>query len=515
MPWSESPPERRIEAQKVSRTLKLAAPRAEIQMDERTVLVMIHTFFSQLKPFRLARRLQPSRFAATARAKAPHLPLGSEAGISLIEVLISSVIVALISLATFTGLTDTNKATADERAHAQADVVAQQDEDRMRGLQISELSNLKETHTVTYSGTIYTVVSKAEFVSDEGGTSSCTSSKQSADYVTTSSEVKWSTLGTRKPVVETSIITPTIGGALVAQVKDADNEPIAGTTIQAVGPAGAPVSRSATTESNGCAVFGSLTAGEYELTASKTGFVTRNGEALEKTSTSVVVNATAKVEFALGLASKLETSFTSTNKKTAVSGQYVVAFNNGLLLANPRILPSTPAIAPTKLTAPYVKTVASSTIFPLTFPVGSYPAPNTKESYFVYAGTCTADNPTTLSAANPPPKEVPMTPGTSYPLISVEEPPIAVKVYEGTKLVPKKSYSSFQGTLEDTGCKTVQSIEGKTGELPNPAQPYGSYSLCVAAANRYKIIPFKNEKQAGVSVNVYLGEAATVGEFCP
>jgi Tfp pilus assembly protein PilV len=484
-------------------------------MDERTVLVMIHTFFSQLRPRRLARHLQPSRFAAAVPATAAHPPLSSEAGISLIEVLISSVIVALISLATFTGLTDTNKATADERAHAQADVVAQQDEDRMRGLQISELSALKETHTVTYSGTIYTVVSKAEFVSDEGGTSSCTSSKQSADYVKTSSEVKWSTLGTRKPVVETSIITPTIGGALVAQVKDADNEPIAGTTIQAVGPAGAPVSMSATTESNGCAVFGSLAAGEYEVTASKTGFVTRNGEALEKTSTSVVVNATAKVEFAIGLASTLETSFTSTNKKTPVSGQYVVAFNNGLLLANPRILPSTPAIAPTKLTAPYVKPLLiSSTIFPLTFPEGSYPAPNTKESYFLYAGTCAADNPTTVSAANPAPKPIAVTPGTKVP-VSVEEPPIAVKVYEGTKLVPKKSYANFQGTLEDTGCKTVQSIESKAGELSNPAQPYGSYSLCVAAGNRYKFVTFKNEKQAGATVNVYLGEAATVGEFCP
>jgi Tfp pilus assembly protein PilV len=482
-------------------------------MDERTVFVMIHTFFSRLQLPRPGRPSEPASPSPAAIAGDRPRSLRSEAGVSLIEVLISSVLVALISLATFTGLTDTNKATADERSHAQADVVAQQDEDRLRSLQISELSGLKETHTVTYSGTIFTVVSKAEFVSDEGGTSSCTSSKQSADYVQTSSEVTWNALGTRKPVVETSIITPTIGGALVAQVKDADNEPIAGATIQAVGPTGAPVSLSASTESNGCAVFGSLTAGEYTVNASKSGFVTKGGEALEATSTTVVVNATAKVEFEIGLAAKLNVSFTS-NKKAGALGQYVVAFNNGLLLANPRILPAAPATSPTTLSAPYTTPISSSTMFPLTFPEGTYPAPNTKESYFVYAGTCASDNPTTLSASNPAPKEVAVTPGSEFS-VSAEEPPIVVKAYEGTKATPKKQIMTYQGKLEDTGCKTVQAIESKTGELPHPPQPYGSYSLCVASANRYKTVTFKNEKPTGAAVNIYLGEGATVGEFCP
>ena len=57
---------------------------------------------------------------------------------TLIEVLISALLVALIAIGTLTGLTDANKVAGNERVHAQATTIAQQAEEQLRGAPLLE-----------------------------------------------------------------------------------------------------------------------------------------------------------------------------------------------------------------------------------------------------------------------------------------------------------------------------------------------------------------------------------------
>src|SRR5665213_1989934 len=138
-----------------------------------------------------------------------HRTLAAETGDTLIEVLISAVLVGLIIVGTFTGLNATNRSTALQRSRSQADAIAQQDEDQLRSASIKTLEALigrSETKTVTLNNTAYTVTTSAEFIADKTATSSCSSSTAKADYVQTVSTVTWASIGSGKPVVETGII---------------------------------------------------------------------------------------------------------------------------------------------------------------------------------------------------------------------------------------------------------------------------------------------------------------------
>ncbi|HEY7953604.1 MAG TPA: hypothetical protein VID70_11545, partial [Solirubrobacteraceae bacterium] len=195
----------------------------------------------------------------------------AEAGFALLEVLISAVIVALIVIATFTGFDVTQRATADERAHSQADVLAQQDEDRLRSMQIDQLSGLNETHTYKYNGTEYTVKSTGEFLNDTTESQSCVKEAQNASYVRTVSTVTWPALKTRPAVVETGLITPPAGGELLVQVFDGSGAGVSGMSVVAKGPAPSEATVSATTGSSGCVIFASLGEGTYSVTTSQLG----------------------------------------------------------------------------------------------------------------------------------------------------------------------------------------------------------------------------------------------------
>ena len=65
-----------------------------------------------------------------------------ERGDTLIEVIISALIVGLIVIATLNGIDGANSATALSRARFQADALAQQNEDRLRSEPTQHLAEL-------------------------------------------------------------------------------------------------------------------------------------------------------------------------------------------------------------------------------------------------------------------------------------------------------------------------------------------------------------------------------------
>ena len=100
--------------------------------------------------------------------------LASSAGDTLIEVVVSALLLAVIVVGTLTGINSANRATSLDRARSQADSLAQQDEDHLRSEPINKLSELSETHEavlheVDAGGTTYTISSTAKYIADYDG----------------------------------------------------------------------------------------------------------------------------------------------------------------------------------------------------------------------------------------------------------------------------------------------------------------------------------------------------------
>jgi hypothetical protein len=250
----------------------------------------------------------------------------------------SAIIVALIVIALFNGFDVTSRATASERARAQADALAQQAEDQLRGLPLSSLIKLETEPRVeepTLNGTKYKITSTAQYVSDATATASCNSSAASASYLRTTSTVTWASLGVRKPVAESGIISPPPGSALIVQVTNAASEGVGGMTVTATGPEPGGAAHTLTTAPNGCAIL-ALLPGEYKINVKKTSYVDQNWypESTNDPSSTHNVYLTAessiKEPYRFDLAGTLEVKFTESVLNE--HGDSFVAFNS---LMNP------------------------------------------------------------------------------------------------------------------------------------------------------------------------------------
>ncbi|HEY7829167.1 MAG TPA: hypothetical protein VIC06_01215 [Solirubrobacteraceae bacterium] len=427
--------------------------------------------------------------------------MDAQAGFALLEVLISAVIVALIVIATFTGFDVTQRATGDERAHAQADALAQQDEDRLRSLQINQISGLNETRTVIYNGTHYSVTSTGEFLADSTESPSCVKEAGSASYVRTTSTVTWPALKSRPPVVETGLITPPIGGELLVQVFDGNGAGVPGMTVQATGPSPSAGVVSAVTGANGCVIFSSLKEGEYSVNTFQTGYVDKDGNSEpppSKRTASVTTGATTKKTFEFAQAGALKINFVE-NGNVAVEGDQFLIYNNNMSIPWFRVFGTL---------GTYARTVTTpATIFPFS------------STYSVYAGSCTADAPPAAILA----AQASTVAAGATSSINVLVPPIKVEVLSGTSSAERGvAVTNATGTLKDTGinCNTTRTISSTPlGGLPHPNMPFGNYSLCVTARigvkNRKFTLAVANNLITGTPLTpIYLG-AAPEGATCP
>lgn len=396
----------------------------------------------------------------------------------LIEVMISALLVGLIVVATLNGFDVTNRLTADERAHAQAAVLAQQDEDRMRSMQVSQLSSYSLAREVPYNGTKYTVTSKAEFVSDTTGSASCAVEGTSADYIKTESSVRWAALKTRPSVVQAGIVTPAPGGDLIVQVYDGTGAGVPSMTVQAVGPSPATTSLTATTGTNGCVIFNSLQEGKYEVTTFQTGYVDKNGNAtppVAERTVEVSAKSTAKKSFQFGLAGELEVKF-ETPTVALDTGDVVSVANSGMTQG---LQPPEFGTLGTRLST----LNTGKTLFPF------------ESNDVVYAGSCEQDQPSKVNAAEPDASE--KVPPGGVGKVTVVMPPVNIIVMSGEKSSPGLAVENALVTLEDTGCSgTLRSFKtNASGALPYPGMPFGSYKLCATGTS----VGGKNGSQTGLA----------------
>ncbi|MGH2981445.1 MAG: hypothetical protein ACRDKV_05335 [Solirubrobacterales bacterium] len=355
--------------------------------------------------------------AARARSGRLRLLTSSQSGFTIIEVVISAVLIASIAGATASALIATADSSGDQRRRSKADSIAQQDQERMRGMTVQQLANLNEIRTVgPFESTSYRVTSTGQFLSSTGESACASSGTGAAAYVKVRSEVDWidgsgnghwASIG-RPPVVQESLITPPTGGTILVNVEDENGDPLPGVTIAADGPSPA----SASTNAEGCTVFGGMTTGDYMITASGTGLVDPEGNvspnipARPSTASGSGTSFPTPNPFRLGLAGRIQASFTA---------------NNGALTS--QHAPSLSVTHPDRPT-PVIITPGSPT-GPITTPTNLFPF---TDNYTVWAGTCTGQMPP--DGAN----RITMAvgPGATATTPAVREPGLRVRVYYPT-----------------------------------------------------------------------------------
>jgi Tfp pilus assembly protein PilV len=430
-------------------------------------------------------------------------PRRGERGDTLIEVLVAAVVVVLVVTATITGLNSANRATAQQRARSQADLLAQQDEAEFRSFPISRLSEYSKNHevdiqTVKNGDTEFKITSTAEYINDNTATSSCTSSSAStsaaaADYIETRSEVTWKGEGkTSKPVVETGLVSPPPDSAVIAEVLGAAGEPVPNMLVETAGT----TSTTAETSTDGCAIV-AVSPGEYKLNVSRLNYVDQNGypnsdeDPVYNSSFYLVAENTVKRSFQFAPGGEVAVKFSAKTlagfQPPPQEGDSFVIYNSGMTAFRKFGTPET-----------YKEEVLSpKTIFPFT------------SKYIVYAGTCEADMPTLNGQASNP--EVAVS-GWLKSHVTVPLAPIDLVVREGTKSAPGALMSGATVTLEDTGCGTMRkTTTNLNGELPHPGMPFGTYKLCVSGTvggtvRRYLNSTLAADSETGTEEKVYLGE---------
>ncbi len=198
-------------------------------------------------------------------------------GFTLIEVLVSALLVTLIAGAVAGGLMANVKATGDQHRRTEAQALAEQDQERLKGLSPEQLDNLSQTYTSTLDNNRFTVTSQAWYLNSTSGASCSTSGGAGATYFKTISTVTWTN---NAGVVQTlatdeSVITPPAGGSILAQFHDQTTAPLSGVSVTASGPD----SDAAISDANGCTIFTGLPTGTYNLTFTDVGYVDPNGNA--------------------------------------------------------------------------------------------------------------------------------------------------------------------------------------------------------------------------------------------
>ncbi len=500
------------------------------ELDERTAIVMIDT-----NPFRRWRApgRQLRRVGARSRG------LAAEDGITLIEVMVSALLVGFIAIATFNGFDVANRTTADQRHHDQAVVLAAQSQESLRSDSANTLDPLESTahtYTQTLGGETYTIVQRDKWINDANQNASCSAigkehSTHAGSYLQVHTEVTWPQQKTAKrpPVEQYSIITPPDGSGLEVDVVNGriPQQPVAGVTAIAE-------EAEATTGEAGCVIFGGIPATTVNVEAFKVGDVTETG-AIKKTAPEFLVapNITSHFEATLNQGGAITAEFT--HKGESATGDTFVAFNSKMNLLPDFEVGSTKfgvfgaegeyEALPGTEAASY-KLTATTAVSPTYYPTGDlFPF---ESAWSVYAGDCPENNPHIADPGEFPEGSVPsiaLEPGQKG-TVKVPTSYVLLNAYTGTKGAKGVLESTPQPVkITNSGCEAsktpnnalsklkVEHVQSttSTGHLEAPAQPFGkSFKLCLydKALKKTYATTYANETVAGPEIFIYLGEGA-------
>ena len=359
----------------------------------------------------------------------------------LLEVVITSLIVGLITIATLTGFNAVDKTTAAQRQHDEASFLAAESQEALRSDPASALELLETTphqYTQSSGGNTYSITQQAKILGAGESSAACSvtkKSRQSANAIRVTSTVTWpeQQKGHRPGVVESGLITPPTGSGFEVDAGNAPN-PTAGVsniTAQVQYTAtkgGAPATVEQTTGSEGCVIFTGIPATSALVSIKESiGYVTITGSTEYPTKeVTLAPNYTTHdpVVYNLGGAVKANFAYNGESKYThanneangevteTVTGDTFVASNTAMNAEPDFELGSTRArlgpggiyeALPGEEGKNYEATATSpkeaskypnGNLFPF---LGKTEKEKGENAWAIYAGDCTANNPETVT----------------------------------------------------------------------------------------------------------------------
>ena len=429
------------------------------------------------------KRSCPARLRArcAAACAAGRSRLRAERGSALIEVLVGCVVLAVATAGILNGIDGAQGVAAKNKARSVQATLAQQDIERMRSMPVSSLDNFTQTRTLNVAGADYTVVSRTDWVSDKAGVVNCSNTAAKAEYLKLTSTVT-SAATAAKTVTETGLLTPAVGalstatGSATVQLTDRDGVPVpSGVTVNLTGAS----SQTATTNSLGCAVFGYIPVGSYNI--SIPGYVEMESSSPATSTMQVYTGRATFTSMQVDRSALLRASFVAPVGQTITTSMVwdSITVKNANLIGGKKIFTRTGRA--TSVDAP--------NLYPFLDGVG------------VYAGTCDANDPSLYVPTyfNPSATRgwTALLPGDTLRTVNVEMPTLRVTVNRQavtpsaagstTAQVPSWTRTQLMVTQNDgTSCNAVihNPTSTRTAATSNVlfplAQPFGHYTICAS-----------------------------------
>jgi Tfp pilus assembly protein PilV len=402
-----------------------------------------------------------------------------EEGSALIEVLVTAVLGVMLAVGVMTGLDAASATSGTSKARATAADIAQEDQERLRSLDVTELSNRREKTTRTVAGIPYDVRSEGHWVSDKSGTESCTSDDASGDYLKISSIVTWRDMRRVPPVRAESFVAPPRGsfgpdeGSIAVQLRNRDG---GADRVQGIGVSlSGRKSISDPTNSIGCTFWGYLPEGNgYEVAFSAAGYVDRQGAQLVRVPASVTGESVTTMPFDYDRAGTVSVSFDTLRNGAAQAAQaeFASLSNSGLDAPFFRVLGSGSSSA----------AIGATSVFPFAAPYG------------VYSGDCSSADPRKYGQAV---AQVNVQPGGNHK-VTVREPALNLRVRSGGSNV---AGARVRVRHTGAGCSSPPDFAtNSSGRLAEPGLPYGVYDVCAEVGGRSVTVRgVSNTNPAGTS----------------
>lgn len=409
--------------------------------------------------------------------------------------MVAAAVLVLAAVGVLAGIDGSSKVSAQNRSRSVAAGLAEQDLERMRSMTATGLSNYHTTRTVTVGSTPYTVASRAEWVRDNSGTVSCTSDTSQVNYLAITSTVTWPNMGPVKPITQRSLAVPPPGvfgptlGTAAVQIVDRNGHPQPGVPVSISGPA----SLGDVTNQAGCAIFGAIPAGSYQVSFQQPGYVDPSGANTVTKSVSVTAQSTSLFTFNYDRAAQLTVRF-----DTQVAGAWQPAQAQSFSAAGS--------------SSPQTYTTGSSNAAD-SISASVYPT-----AYAIYAGNCSSADPrnapasiSNYFAANP--GQITAGPGGTV-AVTVHEPAVNVLVQSSAGVTIPGAHVVLTAT--GTGCSgTYRTTTPSNGTPASLGVPFGTYSVCADDGAKHKVTAtVTNDKLAGTPTQTLkLGATATAN--CP
>ncbi len=239
----------------------------------------------------------------------------------MVEVLVALMIFAIIAVGAAFSLTSVLTMTKDARSREIATNLAAQDIDLARS--ISDVSTLgNATKDFTVNGTVYHLVRKTSWVLS-GNSTGCGTGGGTLQYKQSNVSVTWDGMNpATPPVVANTVISPASRindptlGTLIVSVLSAAGTGNSGITVTATPTAVAGnTARALTvvpgpTDADGCSYILKVTPGSYDVTVSRTNYVSDSEDLGSQTKTTgVAAGSSASIGFQFDLAGNFSTSY--------------------------------------------------------------------------------------------------------------------------------------------------------------------------------------------------------------